>query len=93
MSSLNILISGAGVAGPALAFWLNRLGHKVTVVEYSPTLRTGGQQIDCRAQAIQVIRRMGLEQTIRNVCVHEDGTAILDYNGKPRAVFLANVSK
>ncbi|KAJ7914261.1 putative monooxygenase [Mycena leptocephala] len=92
MSSLNILISGAGVAGPALAFWLNRLGHKVTVVEYSPTLRTGGQQIDCRAQGIQVIRHMGLEQAIRDVCVDEDGMAILDYNGKSRAVFLANKS-
>ncbi|KAF8183555.1 hypothetical protein K438DRAFT_1907968 [Mycena galopus ATCC 62051] len=92
MAPLNILISGAGVAGPTLAFWLNLLGHKVTVVEYFPTLRTGGQQIDCRAQGIQVIRQMGLEQAIRDVCIDEDGTAILDHNGKPAAVFLVNKS-
>ncbi|KAJ7801018.1 hypothetical protein B0H14DRAFT_3885315 [Mycena olivaceomarginata] len=92
MAPLNILISGAGVAGPTLAFWLNRLGHKVTVVEYFPTLRTGGQQIDCRAQGIQVIRQMGIEQVIRDVCIDEAGTAILDNTGKPRAVFLANKS-
>lgn len=92
MAPLNILISGAGVAGQTLAFWLNRLGHKVTVVEYFPILRTGGQQIDCRAQGIHVIRKMGIERAIRDLSVDEDGVAILDQNGKPSAVFMANVS-
>ncbi|KAJ6570027.1 oxidoreductase [Mycena sp. CBHHK59/15] len=92
MAPLNILISGAGVAGPTLAFWLNHLGHKVTVVEFFPTLRTGGQQVDCRAQGIRVIRQMGLEQTIKDACVNEDGTAILYPSGKPAAVFMANKS-
>lgn len=45
---MRILISGGGVAGPSLAFWLSKLGHKITLVERWPTLRTTGQQIDLR---------------------------------------------
>jgi 2-polyprenyl-6-methoxyphenol hydroxylase-like FAD-dependent oxidoreductase len=92
MAPLNVLISGAGVAGPSLAFWLNRLGHAVTVVEFFPTLRSGGQQLDCRGQGIQVIRQMGIEGAIREAGVDEDGMVYIDPNGKPSAVFLANVS-
>jgi 2-polyprenyl-6-methoxyphenol hydroxylase-like FAD-dependent oxidoreductase len=44
-----VLISGAGVAGPALAFWLRRRGFIPTVVERTPALRTGGQATDIRA--------------------------------------------
>ena len=43
---MKILISGAGIAGSAVAFWLTRAGHDVTVVDLSPTLRTGGQAVD-----------------------------------------------
>ncbi len=44
----NILISGGGVAGPALAFWLREHGFTPTVVERAPVLRTGGYKIDVR---------------------------------------------
>jgi len=54
-----VLISGASVAGPALAFWLHRAGHDVTVVERSPTVRDGGYPIDLRGVAVDV-ERMGL---------------------------------
>jgi 2-polyprenyl-6-methoxyphenol hydroxylase-like FAD-dependent oxidoreductase len=43
-----ILISGAGVAGPALAFWLTRAGHRITLVERAAALRVGGQPVDFR---------------------------------------------
>ncbi|MGW8975163.1 FAD-dependent monooxygenase [Streptomyces platensis] len=55
-----VLISGAGVAGPALAFWLNRYGFAVTVVEKAGTLRGGGYPIDVRGTALEVVRRMGI---------------------------------
>jgi 2-polyprenyl-6-methoxyphenol hydroxylase-like FAD-dependent oxidoreductase len=57
---MRILIAGAGIAGPALAFWLARRGLRATVVERSPGLRVGGHAIDIRGAAVDVVDRMGL---------------------------------
>src|SRR3954463_15760962 len=57
---MEILISGASIAGPALAYWLNRHGHRVTVVERAAELRDGGYKVDIRGAAVEVIRKMGL---------------------------------
>jgi 2-polyprenyl-6-methoxyphenol hydroxylase-like FAD-dependent oxidoreductase len=46
-----VLISGASVAGPALAFWLGQLGYKVVVIERAPALREGGYAVDFRGAA------------------------------------------
>ena len=59
-----ILVSGASIAGPALAYWLHHHGFEVTVVERSPELRLGGQNVDVKGPALQVIRKMGLEDQI-----------------------------
>ena len=67
MAPLKILICGGGISGPALAFWLSRAGHCVVIVERFPALRATGAQIDLRAQGIQVVKRMGLEQSIRDI--------------------------
>ncbi len=61
----SVLISGASIAGPALAFWLDHYGFDVTVVERAPTIRTGGYPIDVRGTAIDVVERMGLLPQIR----------------------------
>ncbi|WP_213773888.1 FAD-dependent monooxygenase [Bradyrhizobium sp. dw_78] len=58
--SRSVLISGASIAGPALAYWLDRYGFDVTVVERAPTVRSGGYPIDVRGTAIDVVERMGL---------------------------------
>jgi len=55
-------VAGASIAGPALAHWLRRRGAEVTVVERAPELRPGGQAVDARGVAKEVIRRMGLDQ-------------------------------
>jgi 2-polyprenyl-6-methoxyphenol hydroxylase-like FAD-dependent oxidoreductase len=47
----NVLISGASVAGPALAYWLRRRGFAATIVERAPEMRAGGQAIDVRGTA------------------------------------------
>jgi 2-polyprenyl-6-methoxyphenol hydroxylase-like FAD-dependent oxidoreductase len=61
-----VLISGAGVAGPALAYWLARFGLVPTLVERAPALREGGQAVDFRGEAhLGVRRRMGLLDAIR----------------------------
>jgi 2-polyprenyl-6-methoxyphenol hydroxylase-like FAD-dependent oxidoreductase len=62
---MDVLISGAGVAGPALAFWLARAGMRPVVVERTPALRLGGHAIDVRGAAVDVVEQMGLLAAIR----------------------------
>jgi 2-polyprenyl-6-methoxyphenol hydroxylase-like FAD-dependent oxidoreductase len=59
-SNRTVLISGAGTAGPALAYWLLRHGFVPTVVERAPALREGGYKVDIRGAAVTVTERMGL---------------------------------
>lgn len=61
MADAKILISGAGIGGPALAAWLGRNGFEVTVVEKAPALRPGGQAVDFKgATHRDVLTRMGI---------------------------------
>ncbi|MEV0429911.1 FAD-dependent monooxygenase [Micromonospora sp. NPDC050495] len=60
----DVLISGAGVAGPALAWWLRRHGFRPTVVERAPALRHGGYKVDVRGAALAVLDRMGLREQV-----------------------------
>ncbi len=58
---MGVLISGASIAGPVLAYWLNRYGFEVTVVERSPALRkTGGHSIDLFGPAMGIAEDMGV---------------------------------
>jgi 2-polyprenyl-6-methoxyphenol hydroxylase-like FAD-dependent oxidoreductase len=65
MDNRNVLISGASVAGPAVAYWLARHGFRATVVETSAGLRDGGYAVDLRAAAVEVTSRMGILDDIR----------------------------
>ncbi|MFE6491740.1 FAD-dependent monooxygenase [Streptomyces sp. NPDC057748] len=59
--ALRILVSGASVAGPVLAYWLTRHGFSVTVVERAPTLRkTGGHAVDLFRPAMNISEKMGV---------------------------------
>jgi 2-polyprenyl-6-methoxyphenol hydroxylase-like FAD-dependent oxidoreductase len=60
MKNKNILISGAGIAGPTLAYWLKRYGFNPTIVERAPQLRDGGAPIDVRGEAVQIAKDMGI---------------------------------
>ena len=64
---MNVLISGAGIAGPTLAYWLARYGFQVTMVERAPAFRTGGYAIDFWGVGYDVADRMGLIPEIRRV--------------------------
>ncbi len=57
---MRILISGAGIAGPALAYWLAHYGFEPTIVEAAPRLRTGGYIIDFWGSGFEIAGRMGL---------------------------------
>ncbi|MFI1617454.1 FAD-dependent monooxygenase [Streptomyces lydicus] len=90
--SLRVLIAGGGVAGQALAFWLTRGGHRVTVAERFPALRATGAQVDLRGQGIEAVRRMGLLDDVRGKLVDEKGVAFVDAHGKAKATIMANTS-
>ena len=59
-SHRHVLVSGAGFAGLATAYWLNQLGHRVTIVEAATALRRGGTPVDIEGETIDVLTRMGL---------------------------------
>lgn len=89
---MRVLIAGGGIAGQALAFWLVRGGHEVTVAERSPGLRDTGAQIDLRGEGIEAVARMGLLERVRAARVDEPGVAFVDARGRVRATVLANAS-
>lgn len=74
----DVLISGAGVAGPALAYWLCRYGFHPTVVELAPGPRPGGQAIDLRGAAREVAERMGILDQVRQAHTGTRGLAYVD---------------
>jgi 2-polyprenyl-6-methoxyphenol hydroxylase-like FAD-dependent oxidoreductase len=57
---MRVLISGAGIAGPTLAYWLSHYGFEPTIVEKAPRLRTGGYVIDFWGAGFDIADRMGL---------------------------------
>lgn len=79
---MHVLISGAGIGGPALAYWLRRYGHDVTVVERAPGLRAGGQAVDLRGAARGVAERMGIMPEVRAATVPEEGFGYVNAAGK-----------
>jgi 2-polyprenyl-6-methoxyphenol hydroxylase-like FAD-dependent oxidoreductase len=89
MSSLRVLIVGGGIAGPALAHWLSRIGANITLIERSSQMRTSGQQVDLRAQGVPMMKKMGIEAAVRAACVHEIGTQFVDQKGRTQVFFPA----
>ncbi|MEV6758544.1 FAD-dependent monooxygenase [Streptomyces sp. NPDC051214] len=76
-----VLISGASIAGPALAYWLTRRGYAVTVVEKAATPRSGGYPIDVRGTALEVVRRMGMLPRLRDAHIDTRRITFLDADG------------
>ena len=76
-----VLISGAGVAGLALAYWLDREGFTTTLVERSPEFRRGGQAVDIRGVALDVVNAMNLLDDARALRTQLKGMSMLDADG------------
>lgn len=80
--SPHVLISGASIAGPALAHWLTRYGFEVTVVERAPALRPGGQAVDVRGIGKQILLRMDLDEQVRAACTETTGADYVTLNNR-----------
>lgn len=81
MKGKNILISGAGVAGLTLAYWLKIHGFVPTVVERHAGLRTWGYKLDIRGAALDVLKRMGVHEEVVQASTHMRGATMLDSFG------------
>lgn len=90
MENRNILISGASIAGPALAYWLRRHGFNPTVVEQAPEVRPGGYKVDIRGAAVDVAERMGIMADIRKASTNMQGGTFVDSANKPIATMPAD---
>lgn len=85
MKPKKVLVTGASIAGPALAYWLSRQGMDVTVVERAPAFRDGGQTVDVRGAGRVVVQRMGLEDRVRANTTNEQGIAFVDRSNRTKA--------
>ena len=82
-----MLISGAGIAGPTLAFWLNAAGFEATLIERAPALRTGGYVIDFWGLGYEIAERMGLAGDVNRIGYHMRELRIVDDRGRRVAGF------
>ncbi len=82
MKNTSVLISGAGIAGVTLAWWLHRHGFTPTVVERAPGIRAGGYKVDIRGAALTVAERMGLLEEIRTMRTGVRRGTVVDAGGK-----------
>ncbi|WP_280232251.1 FAD-dependent monooxygenase [Nocardia cyriacigeorgica] len=87
MRNTTVLISGASIAGPALAYWLDHYGFDVTVVERAPKLRPGGQAVDFKgATHLEVLERMGILDAVRERQTGGADMVLVDAEGTRRAL-------
>ncbi|KAF3035113.1 hypothetical protein E8E12_004949 [Didymella heteroderae] len=84
---MRVLISGAGVAGPGLAYFLSKTGARVTIVEKASAPLPHGQNVDITGAAVKVVRKMGIFDEVKRYHTSERGTQFIDPNGQPFALF------
>lgn len=80
-----VLISGASVAGPALAYWLQRYGYRTTVVEWAPAPRPGGYAVDFRGASMTVLERMGILPAVEERATRMGAMTYVKETGKVAA--------
>jgi 2-polyprenyl-6-methoxyphenol hydroxylase-like FAD-dependent oxidoreductase len=84
MDNRNVLISGAGIAGTTLAFWLKKFGFNPTVVEIAPRLREGGYAIDFMGAGYDVAEKMGIIPALENVDIDISKLSFVDKNNREK---------
>jgi 2-polyprenyl-6-methoxyphenol hydroxylase-like FAD-dependent oxidoreductase len=69
----NVLVSGASFAGLATAYWMNKLGYQVTVVEVAKDLKKGGTPVNVGDDVADIVKRMGLFEQIQAARLKMEG--------------------
>ena len=77
-----VLISGGGIAGPTLAYWLARRGFRPTIVERSAGLRSSGNPVDVRGEAMPVAAAMGVVPELRAAATRASAMSLIDASGR-----------
>ena len=89
MKNGRILISGAGIAGPTVAYWLNKHGFTPTIVETAPQLRAGGFAIDVRGLGVDIVKKMALWPQVRSLSTNLQKFVFVDDDDRAVAVVKA----
>ena len=84
MNNKNILISGAGIAGTTLAWWLKKFGFNPTLIEIAPALREGGYAIDFMGAGYDVAEKMGIIPALKEVDINFSKLVFVDSNNKEK---------
>src|SRR3954452_21777086 len=82
MTEQTVLIVGAGVAGPTLAYWLARAGFRPTVVERAQGQRSSGNPVDVRGPALPVAEQMGIVPALREAATTVTAMRLIDSRGR-----------
>ncbi|MGH7911659.1 MAG: FAD-dependent oxidoreductase, partial [Candidatus Dormibacteraceae bacterium] len=82
MATRTVLISGAGIAGSTLAYWLARKGFSTTVIERAEGLRSSGNPVDVRGAAVDIAVQMGVMPRLRDAATQVRALRILDRRGR-----------
>ena len=88
---MRIAISGAGIAGPTLAYWLSDAGHQVLLIEDAPALRTGGYVVDFWGIGYDIAEKMGLLPQIKAIGYQMREVRIVDQKGRRTGGFATDV--
>ena len=91
--SSSVLVSGASFAGLAAAWWMNKLGYSVTVVEIAKGVRKGGTPVNIRDGVIDVVKRMNLLERIIAASLPPRPMTFLDAQGSPLPLALSQVEE
>lgn len=84
---MRVVINGAGIAGPTLAYWLQKSGHEVVLVEQAPELRRGGYIIDFWGIGYDIAEKMGIIPRVRELGYQIEEVRYVDRNGRKSAGF------
>lgn len=79
---IKILVIGAGIAGPAMCYWLRKFGFSPVLIEKSVSIRKGGQALDVRGIAIHIAKAMGIYDPICDMRTRVERGRFVDTTGK-----------
>lgn len=88
---VRVAISGAGIAGPTLAYWLSRYGYEPTLIEKAPRLRAGGYVVDFWGGGYTVAERMGLRDQLHSTGYQVEEVRLVDQRGRRVGGFAVDV--